>query len=150
MKKLRIYIDNSVVGGCFDEGFAEGSNALFDAARDGRLVVMVSDHLAFELAKAPALVRAKLRSLPEAATETVKASVEAQRLQEAYLEAGVLGRASEDDALHVAIATVTHADVLVSWNMRHIVRLERIRGFNAVNLREGYGQIEIRTPGEVP
>lgn len=150
MKKLRIYIDSSVVGGCFEEEFAEGSNALFEAAREGRLVLIVSDHLAFELAKAPDHVRAKLRSLPETATETVEASVEAQRLQGAYLEAGVLGRACEDDALHVAIATVTHADVLLSWNMRHIVRLERIRGFNSVNLRAGYCQIEIRTPGEVP
>ena len=37
----------------------------------------------------------------------------------------------------------------VSWNFRHIVNLGRIRLFNAVNLEEGYGLIEIRTPKEV-
>jgi len=150
VKKLRIYIDNSVVGGCFDEAFAEGSNALFEMAREGKIVLVVSDLLLRELGKAPAHVQDRFRSLPEEATEVMEASDEARQLEAAYLGAGVVGQSSEDDALHVAIATVTHADVLVSWNMRHIVRLERIRGFNAVNLREGYGQIEIRTPGEVP
>jgi len=40
-------------------------------------------------------------------------------------------------------------DVLVSWNFRHIVNLDRIRGFNAVNLRGGYALLEIRSPLEV-
>jgi hypothetical protein len=52
-------------------------------------------------------------------------------------------------ALHVALATVGRVDVLVSWNFRHIVNLGRIRLFNAVNLEQGYGLIEIRTPKEV-
>jgi predicted nucleic acid-binding protein len=149
VKKLRVYIDNSVVSGCFDEQFAEESNALFEAAREGQLTLIVSDILGLEAAKGPEWVSAKLHELSETAVERVEATEEARALQVAYLEAGVLARSSDVDALHVAIATVTHADVVVSWNMRHIVRLERIRGFNAVNLREGYGQIEIRTPREV-
>jgi len=44
---------------------------------------------------------------------------------------------------------VARADVLVSWNFRHIVHLDKIRGFNAVNLKEGYGAIEIRSPREI-
>ena len=51
--------------------------------------------------------------------------------------------------LHVALATIGRVDVLVSWNFQHIVNLGRIRLFNAVNLEEGYGLIEIRTPKEV-
>jgi hypothetical protein len=53
------------------------------------------------------------------------------------------------DAQHIAIATVGRVDVLVSWNFRHIVNLERIHGYNSVNLRKGYPMIEIRTPREV-
>nr|VFJ43411.1 MAG: hypothetical protein BECKFM1743A_GA0114220_100085 [Candidatus Kentron sp. FM]VFJ43857.1 MAG: hypothetical protein BECKFM1743C_GA0114222_100047 [Candidatus Kentron sp. FM]VFK05768.1 MAG: hypothetical protein BECKFM1743B_GA0114221_1000424 [Candidatus Kentron sp. FM] len=41
------------------------------------------------------------------------------------------------------------AAVLVSWNFKHIVNLERIHGYNAVNLKQGYSMIEIRTPLEV-
>jgi hypothetical protein len=40
-------------------------------------------------------------------------------------------------------------DVLVSWNFKHIVNLRRIHLYNAVNLKEGYGMIDIRTPQEV-
>ncbi|GHU24254.1 hypothetical protein FACS1894172_10560 [Spirochaetia bacterium] len=51
--------------------------------------------------------------------------------------------------MHIAAATVLKVDVLVSWNFKHIVNLDKIRLFNAVNLKEGYGLLEIRTPQEV-
>jgi hypothetical protein len=44
---------------------------------------------------------------------------------------------------------VARVDVLVSWNFQHIVNLDRIRGFNAVDLRSGYPLLEIRSPLEV-
>lgn len=53
------------------------------------------------------------------------------------------------DAQHIAIATVARVDVLVSWNFKHIVNLQRIYGYNSVNLRQGFPMIEIRTPREV-
>ena len=70
-------------------------------------------------------------------------------LADAYVAHGVVGPGSLADALHVAMATVSGVDVLVSWNFKHIVNLGRIRLFNAVNLEQGYGLIEIRTPQEV-
>ena len=39
-----------------------------------------------------------------------------------------------NDMLHIALATIAEVDVLVSWNFKHIVRLDEIRLFNAVNL----------------
>lgn len=44
---------------------------------------------------------------------------------------------------------VHRVDVLVNWNFKQIVNLPRIRGFNSVNLREGYQTFEIRSPQEV-
>jgi hypothetical protein len=60
-----------------------------------------------------------------------------------------MGPGSRSDALHVALATIGRVDVMVSWNFKHIVNLGKIRMFNAVNLEQGYGFIEIRTPKEV-
>ena len=57
--------------------------------------------------------------------------------------------ADEVDAQHIALATVCRADLVVSWNFKHIVHYEKIRGFNSVNLREGYGMVDIRSPREV-
>jgi len=54
-----------------------------------------------------------------------------------------------NDGLHIALATIAEVDVLVSWNFKHIVHLNRIRLFNAVNLEQGYRSMEIYSPREV-
>jgi len=51
--------------------------------------------------------------------------------------------------LHIALATIADVDVLVSWNFRHIVRLDQIRLFNAVNIEQGYKTVSIYSPREV-
>jgi len=68
---------------------------------------------------------------------------------ERSLPAEGMGALHRNDALHVALATVARADLIVSWNFKHIVHFDKIRGFNAVNLREGYIPIEIHSPLEV-
>ena len=153
MKRLRIYIDTSVIGGCLDDEFTEDSRALLDLAKAGEVSLLISDLLLDELVDAPLEVSELLESLSEALSpenlERVERSQETERLRDQYLEAAVLGVASADDAHHVAIATVAKADLIVSWNFKHIVHFEKIRGFNAVNLREGYTATEIRSPKEV-
>ena len=51
--------------------------------------------------------------------------------------------------LHIALATVADADLLVSWNFKHIVRFDMIRLFQAVNLEQGYKSLAIHSPREV-
>jgi hypothetical protein len=81
--------------------------------------------------------------------EFVEESAEAAVLARAYVDAGVVSPRFIADCLHVAVATVVRVDLLVSWNFRHMVRYDRIRQFNAVNLAMGYGMIDIRSPQEV-
>jgi hypothetical protein len=87
--------------------------------------------------------------VPEAHIETIQLDKEAMDLAEAYIAAGVLTARMRADAQHIAMATVARVDVLVSWNFKHIVNLQRIHGYNSVNLRQGYPMVEIRTPREV-
>jgi predicted nucleic acid-binding protein len=149
MKRARVYVDTSVIGGCLDKEFAEWSSRLMDQARRGRIVLMVSSLLVDELIDAPREVRQVLADLPTESVIRVGMDEESDALARAYIAAGVVGEASLDDARHVALATVNEADVIVSWNFKHIVQYRRIRAFNAVNLREGYKNIEIRSPREV-
>ncbi len=60
----------------------------------------------------------------------------------------VVGPTSFADCLHIALATINRADFLVSWTFKHIVNLERIRGYNSINIKNGYKQLEIRSPRE--
>ncbi len=149
MALLRVYVDTSVFGGCFDNEFREESTALLDMAREGRVVLVVSDLLVEELFAAPPHVRAMAEALPDEWVERISTSPESERLRDSYLEAGVVGPRSRDDAHHVAVATVAGVDMIVSWNFKHIVHYDKIRGFNAVNLREDYPGIEIYSPQEV-
>ncbi len=147
--KLRIYADTSVLGGCEDEEFAEYSIRLMEGFVQGQCVLVLSGLTIQELAAAPPEVRRRLASVPEANIETLQLDTEAKELAEAYIAAGVLTGTMRADAQHIAIATVARVDVLVSWNFKHIVNIQRIHGYNTVNLRQGYPMIEIRTPREV-
>ena len=76
-------------------------------------------------------------------------SAEAEELADRYVSEGIIPESHSDDALHLAMATVAEADMVVSWNFRHMVNVARIRGVNGVNLITGYRQIDVRSPEEV-
>ena len=73
----------------------------------------------------------------------------ALELQQKYLDAGIVTQKSTEDALHVAIASVSNCDLIVSWNFKHIVHFDKIPKYNAVNTLNGYGQLGIFSPLEV-
>jgi len=150
-RKWRLYLDTSVFGGCFDtvQGWAEDSRRVLNAALEGIVVVCFSDTVARELKRAPDQVRELWNSLPPECREQVTVTPEIEALSAAYLAAAVVGRTSLDDTLHVAAATVARADAIVSWNFKHIVRLDCIKGYNQVNLSLGYGILTIVSPKEV-
>jgi hypothetical protein len=143
--KQRIYIDTSVVGGCFDEEFKEATTKLFERLVNKEVVFVVSDLLDLELLNAPSYVREHLFQYSEDSFQRVELTEEAVTLADRYIEEKVVGKTSVEDCRHIALATIHKVDVLASWNFRHIVNLERIKGYNAVNLRLGYAMIEIRS-----
>ncbi len=149
MKRLRIYLDTSVFGGCFDEEFSKASQKLFEEIREGRFKLLLSTTVIEKLKNAPIHDRQLLNDLPDDSIERVILSDEMEYLRDAYVEAGVVGLSSLIDAEHVAAATVVKADLIVSWNFKHIVQYKKIRGYHPVNLMQGYGVISIHTPQEV-
>lgn len=148
--KPRIYTDTSVLGGCEDDEFRGPSSRLLDAFRRGELTLVLSELSLRELEGAPEAVRSVLAGVPSDHIEALAVSPEAEDLASAYIADGAIGSRMVADALHIALATVARVDVLVSWNFKHIVNLKRIHAYNAVNLKNGYPLLEIRTPREVP
>jgi hypothetical protein len=146
---MRVYIDTSVIGGCLDNEFAEWSVRLVREFEIGRKTAVVSDLARAELDAAPLNVKAVFNRIPENSLEFVSMGDSSIALAEAYIREGAIGPGSLADALHIAMATVARVDVLVSWNFKHIVNWRRNRMYNAVNLKEGYGMIDIRSPREV-
>jgi predicted nucleic acid-binding protein len=147
--RLRIYIDTSVIGGCLDEGFEHASRILIERIIKGHSIAVVSELTTLEMKRAPEEVQSILLKIPSKFIERVALTEEAFTLAKRYISEGVVGKSSLVDAQHIAIATVNRVDVVVSWNFRHIVNLNKIHGFNAVNLKMGYPLMEIRSPWEV-
>lgn len=147
--KQRIYIDTSVVGGYFDEEFKEATFMLFERLENNKVIFVVSDLLDLELINAPQQVKDQLQKFPADKFQRVELTEEAVKLADAYIAAKVVGKTSLEDCRHIALATINKVDVLASWNFKHIVNLDIIRGYNSVNLRLGYSILEIRSPRDL-
>jgi hypothetical protein len=142
-------VETSVFGGCFDEEFERESKELFKEIQEGKFILVISATTLDELERAPVKVRRLLEELPSEGVEIIPRSPEIDGLRDAYLQAGVVGPSCGLDAEHIASATVAGVDLIVSWNFKHIVHYKKIRGYQAVNLLEGYKAIPIHSPREV-
>ena len=147
--KQRIYIDTSVVGGYFDQEFKEATVKLFDRLDSNEIIFVVSELLDLELLKAPQQVRQLLHNYSADKFQRVELTEEAIKLADTYISEKVVGKTSLEDCRHIALATIHKVDVLASWNFKHIVNLDRIKGYNSVNMRLGYTIIEIRSPKDL-
>ena len=149
INEQRFYFDTSVFGGVFDSEFEEASVQLFEKVKLGQIICIYSDLAEGELFDAPKQVKDFFKGLPKESLEYVQVSPEAIKLANNYIAEKVVGKTSFDDCVHIALATIHKADILVSWNFKHIVNVYRIRGYNSVNLRLGYSHLEIRSPKDI-
>ena len=147
--KQKIYIDTSVVGGYFDEEFKEATIKLFDRLDNNEIIFVISDLLDLELLKSPQHVRQLLHNYSADKFQRVELTEDAIKLANTYISEKVVGKTSLEDCRHIAMATIHKVDVLASWNFKHIVNLDRIKGYNSVNMRLGYSIIEIRSPKDL-
>ena len=146
--KQRIYIDTSVFGGYFDTEFSEHTIPLFNRLHNNDFTLLFSTVTQDEITNAPKNVKELVMSLKVEWTEFIDTTEEAINLANEYISEKVVGQTSYADCLHIALATINRADFLVSWNFKHIVNIQRIRGYNSINIKNGYKQLEIRSPRE--
>jgi len=149
VKKQRIYFDTSVFGGYYDKEFEEFTKPLFERINNGEFTVLLSAVLQRELEPAPEKIVKLITELKSEYTEFLDEDEHAVDLAIEYITEKVVGQTSFADCLHIALSTINRADLLVSWNFKHIVNIERIRGYNSVNIKNGYKQLEIRSPRDL-
>ena len=147
--RQRFYFDTSVFGGVFDKEFEEETLQLFERVKLGLIKCVYSNLTESELENAPKKIRNYFEELNPEHLEKVSVSPEAFQLAQTYIDEKVVGETSFDDCLHIATATLNKVDILVSWNYKHIVNVYRIRGYNSINLRLGYLNLNIRSPKEI-
>ena len=149
MKKLVLYLDTSVFGGFFDFEFKDDTMLLFERITNKEFDIMYSDLVQNELQGAPEKVKKLVKNIAEDSMKYVETSQEAFDLANQYIVEDVVGKTSLADCLHIAMASIHNANILVSWNYKHIVNVQRIIGYNSVNIKAGYKQLDIRSPKEL-
>lgn len=144
-----IYVDTSVFGGCYDKEFKEYSNKLLDEFKQGKNKMMISNLVGNELMEARKEIQKKVIQVPFIHTIFTKTPSKAYALAWTYIVERVLREEDHTDALHGATATLQGADILASWNFKHMVNQGKIPVFNKINKERGFRTIKIKTPREI-
>lgn len=144
-----IYVDTSVFGGCFEKEFSEYSLKLMQEFKRGLKKIMISGIVIDELEDAAAHVKNLPNDIPIIFLTIANTSKKARELANIYIAEGALAHKDVNDATHIATATLQNADILASWNFKHMANVGKIKHYNAINKRMGYRQIQIRTPREI-
>ena len=152
-RRLRLYLDTSVLGGLFDLEDPKRvalAEALIEEIKSQKFDAFISPLVLTEIDKAPQDIRDGLVNIvAQLPVAVLLETEEVIHLAENYLHEGIIPEKFRDDARHIAVATFYKLDGLVSWNYRHMVNLNARRMVNAVNLKQGYQFIEILSPEEV-
>ena len=153
MSPPRYYLDTSVLSFAFATELPErqeATQALFELVRRGAVEAYISDVVMREVSRAPASRRSEIeRLVKDIRPAVLEVNELAAILARRYIAEGIFPRRHEGDALHVAIASASSMDCLISWNYSHIVRPATRRRVHAVNLLLGYPGLEIASPEEV-
>ena len=153
IKKLNLYLETSIWNFIYADDAPDKrdiTKCLFEEIKAGRYEIFISDLVSAEIEDAPEPVKRKLLTfIYEMRPKQLISNHEVEQLANAYFKAKVTSQNALADVLHVAHAVVHNMDVVVSWNLRHIVRLKTKLAVNGVNKMMGYREIEIVTPEEV-
>ena len=153
MRIPKIYLETSVFNFIFADDAPDkkaDTLKLFEEIKAGKLEPYTSAYVTNELESAQRLKRDKmLKLIPEYAINVLSENTDAERLANIYVEAGIIPSKYSTDSLHLAIASVSGLDAVVSWNFKHIVKMKTIKMTEIVNLQEGYKRILINSPTEV-
>jgi predicted nucleic acid-binding protein len=154
MRKLKLYLETSVWNFLFADDVPEkmeSTKQFFEEIGKGEYEIYISELTLVEIKRTKD--ERKREKLVEPVTKyspiELPRSEEVNKLAARYINAKIIPEKYEEDAVHVACSVVNDMDVIVSWNMQHIVRLKTKLGVNGINRMEGYKEIEICTPEEI-
>jgi len=151
--RVKLYLDTSVLGAVCDPGPEErlaATHRVLEGFAKALWEGYISTLVLEEVERAPKAVREKIiREIQKSRLTALEETQESLALARAYVVAGAIPADYEDDARHISVATVSDIRVIVSWNFRHMVNIERKRMINSVNLREDVPLIDIVSPWEV-
>lgn len=149
-KKLTLYFDTSVISHLNHPDNPQNTlitQKLWDSCKNQEYIVFISELVLIELEGCNPAKKSKLYGyLRQIDYNLIFLTKEISNLAEKYIDSAIIPQKFRSDALHIAAATVSNCDFLVSWNFKHIVRAKTILGVNGINKLTGYKEIQIVSP----
>ena len=150
MRKLKVYLDTSVISHLMQEDVPEkmaDTLQLWEMFKSGAYEVYLSTVTLEEIAACPEPKRSKLRDyMGQIHFTTLDITDEVSEVTKKIIDMGILTKKSFDDCQHIGAAVVNECDCIISWNFKHIVNIKTIRGVRAITNLAGYRTIDILSP----
>jgi predicted nucleic acid-binding protein len=153
MSKPTIYLETTIFNFPFVDDapqYKADALRLFEEIKDGKFQAFTSEYVVEELEAATDILRnEQLELIQKYGITKIPSSDEAKWLADVYISAGIIPLRYRTDATHIAVATVTGVESIISLNFQHIVKHKTIIETEKINAREGYKRVFIHTPAEV-
>ncbi len=150
--KVKVYLDASVPSAYFDSREKERQRITRKWWKEvlfNRYEVYISELVDAELRDTKDEVRRKELLELVKNIKRLEITEESEGLAKIYIESGIIPEGYNEDAIHLAIATLNNIGVVVSWNFTHLVNHETKIRIRAANLLHEYREIEIESPLEL-
>ena len=143
MKKLKLYLDTSVINFLFADDAPDLKEATQDFfANIDNYEIYISEVVIREIVKTSD--ESKRERLLDIVDQHRLIILEADRMEEiaklaqCYLDEGVIPPVKREDAEHIAYAVIHEMDILVSWNYKHLANINKERKICIINQKQGY------------
>lgn len=150
MRKLKVYLDTSVVSHLLQEDVPEkmaDTRQLWEMFKDGKYDVYLSTVTLKEIQNCPEPKKTQMIDyLNQIQYITLDITEDVISVANKIIDMGILTQKSFDDCQHIGVAVINECDCIISWNFKHIVNVKTIRGVRAITNLEGYIMIEIWNP----
>ncbi len=146
---MHIYLDTSVFSAYYDQRTPERMHLTMAFWKElEKHEKLCSDLTLEELGQVSRDMAQKLIALTSE-FRIIPINDQMKMLAQAYVREGVVPKKYFSDALHVAAAVLGGADILISWNFRHLVKRSTRLLINYINTKRGLRNIEILAPPEI-
>ena len=151
VNKTKVYLDTSVISYLEQTDASEQmqiTRDVWETFKSGKYDIYISDVVIQELAKCSDDKKktALFSHLNEIDYKLVNVTKEMFAFAEQIIDFGILKKHSFDDCQHIAAAIISNCDFIVSWNFKHIVNVNTIKGIKILTTTEGYKDILIYSP----
>lgn len=144
MKKLKIYLDTSVINFLFADDSPEFKKITKEFFEDyvgkEKYIVYISDVVIREIEKTKdeAKKTKLLEVIERYHLKILRLDKESDELANIYLKEKAIPPKKIEDAQHVAISTCNQMDILLSWNFKHLANIQKQFSIKIINEKEGY------------